>query len=643
MAPKNPFESLSDHAKSSLTNPLVLRLVMENFDGKTIPSRVLSAEVLSQYCEKKIFSDLRRQGFIFSLVDFLLKNPEKDTSVDSLLHAEDKYLRDQVRDTSLQSAYVQLKDEMVLTEQAEGKSGLFGRRKNVTFTYDRLLDYILARYLASQPAPTTTVAGIAQLSHAKPTYAPLRGAFTMLLLDWVATGNFAALSAAFETGHPSVMKLVASDLLLELEQTVPITAKSTEQEIVGNEVGQLVVKILALSCEWGVQALLDSAEKLQRLGHYRRSRFILQRVYNYSQQCGDRQVETPALLELANLETLQGHHQEASDYCKNCQTLVSSQPDLARFRPLLLRAMANNFYRLGDLERSKTCCDEWLATYTGDEHRQLRADIWRIRGVVLRWNFRLREALESYMQGASLADQLQDNYLRAYFCNNIGEIYRRQVNLEQAKEWHERARGIRQEIGDHSGLSMSHNNLALISQAIGDQRKSQGDLEGWRQHYRTARQLLDTAAEIADEIGDDHRKADALNNLGTLSRLENKWDEAQKLYQESQQLFLKGQAKNDLGIVCGNLGIMACLQSNHQEAKQLLEEARRFFEEAGNEAYAAYVYHNLVFLNTQSDRCPLNVELLKRKNQIISQRPEYPWPDILRAAEVTGLVDMPDI
>lgn len=641
MAPKTPFGSLSDDVKNALTNPLVLRIVMENFNEKTIPARVLSAEVLSQYCERKIFSDLRRQGFVFSLVEILLKNRAQSTSIDSLLNSEDKNLREQVQDTSLRSAYVQLKDEMVLTEQSEGKSRIFGQRKNVAFTYDRLLEYILARLIARQPA--ATVEDIVRFSHAAPEYAPLRGAFTMLLLDWVSCGNFQGLSDALKAGYPNVMRVVTFDLLLELEQTAPASAKSTEKELADSTVGQLVDKILALPCEWGVQTLLDFAERLRDFGLYRRASFVLGRLCSHSQQSGDRQAEATVLLGMANLETLQGHHQESAGYCERCQALVDSCPGLDGIRPLLLRAKANNFYRLGDLEKSKSCCDEWLAKYTGNEFLRLRADIWRIRGVVLRWDFRLREALESYMQGASLADQLDDNYLRAYFCNNIGEVHRRQGSMEQAAEWHERARRIRQEIGDRGGLSMSCNNLALISQELGNRCRAQGDMDGWRGHYRAARRSLEAAVQIADEIGDDQRKADALNNLGTLARVEERRDEAETLYRGSQQLFLKGKSKNDLGIVSGNLGIMAYARSDHRQARQCFEEARCLFEDAGNEAYAAYVYHNLAHLYALGEQKASVSELLQRRDQIVDQRPEYPWPDALRSEQAVDLVDMPDI
>lgn len=115
LSPTSPFSSLTMDVKNAMRSPLYLRIVMEVFNGRQIPRRTLTAEVMLEYCSKKIFSDPSRAFFVHRFVDLLYDRRWTAARLDALLESSD--LRPAVLDSSPQSAFVQLLDEQVLEEQ----------------------------------------------------------------------------------------------------------------------------------------------------------------------------------------------------------------------------------------------------------------------------------------------------------------------------------------------------------------------------------------------------------------------------------------------------------------------------------------------------------------------------------------------
>ncbi len=641
LAPLSPYESLTDDVKKTISYPLVLRIVMEVFSGQVIPRRILTTDVLCRYYEIKMDNSRypRREDFVLRFADLLLDSRSTDVPLEAV--RRDNLLRDSALDGSPQSAYVQLKEEQVLIEESRRPTPSRPAKPCVAFTYDRLLEYLIYMRIADRFG--TDPQALAKVSHDNSAYLPIRGAFVTLLTDKVITGEYADAVAVLQLGEPGLMKAVANDLLMDLEQTSPTGADEPDAALDETRIGQLVRTMLAASVEWSVPLLLEFAERLQRLGYYRRCHSVLVRVSASASESHDRPAQVTALLALGNLFTLQGEHAQAHEHYVQCRAIIDTSDSLANFRPSLLRGIANNYYRLGKLDKALAACDDWLTTYTEARFRSLRADMLRIRGVVYRWNFRLDDALRDYQEGAALAEEIEDSYLRSYFCNNIGEVYRRRMDLDKAEEWHERARTLRRSIGDRSGLSMSCNNLALISRMRGDVCRSAGDTGGASQYYVAAAQMFRDGIGIASEIGDNQRKADALNNLGTTLLCQNQVEEANKYLQESYDLFSMGGSRNNIATVRGNLARLEQLKGRLDLAIQGYEESRRLFEEASNTAYAAFTYHNLAVLHAQQGRQEVANPLRCLATQAVKQSPDYPWPDAMKDSANMDIVEMPDI
>ncbi|NQT52897.1 tetratricopeptide repeat protein, partial [bacterium] len=391
-----------------------------------------------------------------------------------------------------------------------------------------------------------------------------------------------------------------------------------------------------------IDVMLDLGDVLVASSHFAEAIHYVQDALARSRDANDPRAEARSLLALGNAYVRRGDQADAQGRYAECKMLVDAHP-LDELKPELLKGIANNLYRLGDLPTALATCDEWLRTYTSDDLLPLRAEVLRIQGYVLLWNFSLDKAFQNFSDGADLAKQLHDRQLLAHFYNNFGEIHRHQRHLDPAQELYTHSLQIREDIGDLSGVAMSRNNLGLTCKVRAEIAAANGDPATAVSHYHEARRWFDRAIKLAAEIGDDHRKADSLNNLATLCRLDNQLREALAHYNEAHRLYSKGKMKNELAIVEANLAMMAHLQGDDTAALAKYRDSARRFDDAGNSAYASYVYHNLALLSQRLGETDAVPRLLERKAQGMVDHPTYPWPAELQADSPAELVDVPDI
>ncbi len=238
--PTSPFESLTDEVKNAIRNPLFLRIVMEVFNRRKVPRRTFTAEVLLDYCTKKIFGVPYRAFFINRFTDLLYDNRWMVAAFDTL--AQTPELRSTVLDASPQSPYLQLLDEQVLEEQFKRVSAILPPQHTVAFAHDRLFEYLLLNRTVERFG--IAAEALAELSEQAQSYLPLRGALTMLFLAKADEGAFTEVAMLLEQGNPEVMTAVGLNLLMELEQMAPTTADTSDEALAASPVGCLVAAML---------------------------------------------------------------------------------------------------------------------------------------------------------------------------------------------------------------------------------------------------------------------------------------------------------------------------------------------------------------------------------------------------------------
>lgn len=135
---KTDFDKLSERTKQRCRDPLMLRLVSEVNQYKPIPEDAPTFVVFEEYFNKIVGQQLDAIIFLNNMVEEMF-NRNSDTLSLLEMHNSGKF-RD-LDSQDLRTTYVRLKDLGVLLELGEGLL------PEVRFTYDRFLEYLLARYL----------------------------------------------------------------------------------------------------------------------------------------------------------------------------------------------------------------------------------------------------------------------------------------------------------------------------------------------------------------------------------------------------------------------------------------------------------------------------------------------------------------
>jgi tetratricopeptide (TPR) repeat protein len=103
-----------------------------------------------------------------------------------------------------------------------------------------------------------------------------------------------------------------------------------------------------------------------------------------------------------------------------------------------------------------------------------------------------------------------------------------------------------------------------------------------------ARNLLEKALLLYEEIDDHVGQADATNNLGGLVYFEGRWVEALEYYKRSRSESERLGNVGDVGIGNMNIGEVLVNQGHHDDAVDVLRDASRSLRAIGFSAAAAY-------------------------------------------------------
>jgi non-specific serine/threonine protein kinase len=100
--------------------------------------------------------------------------------------------------------------------------------------------------------------------------------------------------------------------------------------------------------------------------------------------------------------------------------------------------------------------------------------------------------------------------------------------------------------------------------------------------YEESKQWLEDVTKICDEIGEINKKAQALNNMGEIARTYDDYVTAQRVYQESLQLYRETGNKFRISLVLGNLGQVAEHEGDYEAAIDYARQALVLSREVDN-------------------------------------------------------------
>jgi tetratricopeptide (TPR) repeat protein len=284
--PTTPYESLTPQVRQVLRHPWLLRMVMEAYDGKPVPERLWTGDILNAFCEAKIFgrTDEERERFAprSQLVTELVRLMRK--------LKRDNFLRDELHDFSeewskallerelTRSPYLQLLDEGVLMETPIAEEwGRFRRivGYQVRFAFEPLFEFLLSNELLAEGGGWKGLTGekvAGWLSEGRD-FDHLTGAVTLLLTEAVQKGN---LNLVAETLNASDIKLaepVIIEVLTTLEGLKDERFEPLLDELAKKAEGEKALRVFGnASYQFGIKQryrpMLACTERAERLAKH---------------------------------------------------------------------------------------------------------------------------------------------------------------------------------------------------------------------------------------------------------------------------------------------------------------------------------------------------------------------------------------
>ena len=256
------------------------------------------------------------------------------------------------------------------------------------------------------------------------------------------------------------------------------------------------------------------------------------------------------------------------------------------------------------------------------EKRQQSADDASIRTRHSRYFLALAEAAESKLNAAQQNESLRrleaehENLLASLdwsltaaslqdmlrLCGALGDFWMMQGRLSEGREWCER---VFRKLGAHEPTP----ERAKALNAAGALALYQGD-------FAAARDLHETALSIAQQLADQQGITAALSGMGLLALSLGDFSAAQTRNEASLAVAQQIGERRGVATALGNLGAVALSQGDYAAARALLDRSLSYAREMGDRWNAALILYRLGLVACFSGDCPAARTLLEESLSI---------------------------
>jgi tetratricopeptide (TPR) repeat protein len=284
--PTTPYESLTPQVRQVLRHPCLLRMVMEAYDGKPVPERLWTGDILNAFCEAKIFgrTDEERERFAprSQLVTELVRLMRK--------LKRDNFLRDELHDFSAEwskallereltrSPYLQLLDEGVLMETPITEEwGRFRRivGYQVRFAFEPLFEFLLSNELLAEGGGWKGLTGekVAGWLREGREFDHLTGAVMLLLTEAVQEGNLSLVAETLNASDIELAGPVIVEVLTTLEGLKDERFEPLLDELAKKAEGEKALRVFGnasyqFSIKQRYRPMLACTERAERLARH---------------------------------------------------------------------------------------------------------------------------------------------------------------------------------------------------------------------------------------------------------------------------------------------------------------------------------------------------------------------------------------
>tara|TARA_R110000868_G_scaffold294140_1_gene554683 strand:+ start:6748 stop:9108 length:2361 start_codon:yes stop_codon:yes gene_type:complete len=270
----------------------------------------------------------------------------------------------------------------------------------------------------------------------------------------------------------------------------------------------------------------SSAGTLNNMGNLYRAMGEKEKSYNsfiqsieIRKRLGEEERAASAYLNLGNWMASEAEYEKAYDLYKNYYRIVSSQKDT-----LAMASVSNN---MGNIFNLKGDLDEALKLYVrGDSlfkssgiQDNLEATLNTNIGVILTKSGNLEQAIEFHKKAKIISERFDDKEGIGTAFQNIGQSFENMDEPDSSLYYYERAIEVFEPLGNQEQLAQVYENIGVIY--------NQESAPEFALNY------LLRAAEIFEKAGNDRSLANLYNNIGSSYFYLEQYNQAINYYQQS--------------------------------------------------------------------------------------------------------------
>ncbi len=155
MAPITPFDFLNDKTKTTMTNPFILRLVLQTYNGLTVPS-LTKTKVLKEFAQNMALKEQKKKEVLFHLLDRISQLRMTEITIDQFLGGADngkvgrklKNIKEIIFDPRSSSPYRQLIQDGIVEESILRKGG--EHEEMISFSQEKIMDIMFSEFKKKQ-------------------------------------------------------------------------------------------------------------------------------------------------------------------------------------------------------------------------------------------------------------------------------------------------------------------------------------------------------------------------------------------------------------------------------------------------------------------------------------------------------------
>lgn len=168
-------------------------------------------------------------------------------------------------------------------------------------------------------------------------------------------------------------------------------------------------------------------------------------------------------------------------------------------------------------------------------------------------------SLKNYFKALRYYEQEDDIEKQGMVFSNIGIVYKAQKEYDKSLEYYQKAKSIYEQLGSEFGVTVSEGNIGSVLLSIGD--------------YKQSIEYSEKAKEGYTKLGYDRLRIYPLINTAVAHDSLKNYQEAEKLYLESIELYQKQDNNYELSSTLNAYAGCLIKQGKYQQSISILEKA----------------------------------------------------------------------